>query len=368
MSSLCGSGGLFNCLPRRDTRLIHERSGNGSSIFTARAIKEAEDAKKQFDMTMEDKQKDVNKHELPYRPPDPSLILPQINFIEHLVVWDDDLTDLAVRYGTEESEIRRYNRRIVFDNLANVEGELIKIPVANGTTKEDFPDQRVIREDAPVVDRTAYLIDCFMHLTLGQVSVYEARFYLEENGWIVKDAITAYKCDLEWEKSVDSKTVNSAATIQSKTKTVKTSATTATASVSTTEPVVTSIPVAVATPVVLPVVTARPLLAWRAGRHGRHNNRQNGDEQELQPLYPTLTDTTTPSTISTSSVIASAPSMEMDELARVTAILSTDIVPSIQRDHSSNVTSDSSIPSSDSSSSQYHPLKSAVYPSLLLAA
>jgi hypothetical protein len=81
MSALC-SGGLFSsCFPNQNKRLLHEKNGNGngSSIFTAHEIKEAEDVKQK------EIKEEKKKHELPYRPPDPSLILPQVNFVEHLV-------------------------------------------------------------------------------------------------------------------------------------------------------------------------------------------------------------------------------------------------------------------------------------------
>ena len=49
--------------------------------------------------------------------------------VRHMVQPTDDLVDLALRYDTTVAAIRRYNRRVVFEQLDNVVGEQIHIPV-----------------------------------------------------------------------------------------------------------------------------------------------------------------------------------------------------------------------------------------------
>lgn len=58
---------------------------------------------------------------------------PDHTLIDHVVKDDDDLTALAVRYDLSEGEIRRFNRKVVFDHLLNVVGDTLKIPVTRST-------------------------------------------------------------------------------------------------------------------------------------------------------------------------------------------------------------------------------------------
>jgi len=80
---------------------------------------------------------------------------PGLKFAEHVVKADDDLTDLAVRFGTSEAEIKRYNRRVVFDRLDNVLGDTIFIPMSMDL--ETFPDQRPLEQKAINVEAFALL-------------------------------------------------------------------------------------------------------------------------------------------------------------------------------------------------------------------
>jgi hypothetical protein len=69
-------------------------------------------------------------HVSAYVPTDPlDDSVPSQRFVDHLVVPEDDLVDLALRYDTEVQLIRRHNRRVVFQHLDNVVGEVLRIPV-----------------------------------------------------------------------------------------------------------------------------------------------------------------------------------------------------------------------------------------------
>jgi hypothetical protein len=175
---------------------------------------------------------------------------------------------------------------------------------------------------------------------------------LEENEWVVKDAMTAYKADLEWEKSVDSKAATPSKLSTTVAKTKKPSA-----ALPSIAPVVSSIPVAVAVPV--PIATARPIMP-STRRHKQNHHRAHNDEMdgtELQPLYPSIHKPDT-NTTTIDEIIASAPSL--DELAPIDVPIIDNVVAA------ANIVEPTS--SSSSIGSVNSKLKSSVYPSLLLAA
>jgi len=61
----------------------------------------------------------------------PTSVDPNTKFVEHKVRAADDLDlwNIAAMYGVRPEDIRRYNRRVVFDYLDNVIGETIYIPI-----------------------------------------------------------------------------------------------------------------------------------------------------------------------------------------------------------------------------------------------
>jgi len=133
---------------------------------------------------------------------------PGVEFIRHQVKPSDDLTVLAIRYGTTESEIRRYNRRVVFDSLENVLFDFILIPIDGNEVRRGntFPDQRPeeqIKVDKQV-DEKYMKMRCFLlHGGPGtkfpQASKLEAEFYLEEGGYVLGKALEQWKDDITWE-------------------------------------------------------------------------------------------------------------------------------------------------------------------------
>lgn len=78
-----------------------------------------------------------------------STAAPPVRHIRHRVEVGDDLTALAVRYGTTEAQIKSLNRRIVFQVLDNVVGEFITIPATShfrADQEAETPEERAKRE------------------------------------------------------------------------------------------------------------------------------------------------------------------------------------------------------------------------------
>lgn len=155
---------------------------------------------------------------------------PEKRFIRHLVRPCDDLVDLAVRYRCSVSEIRQFNRRVVFEYLDNVMGEYIHIPIP-----DDFVFPRVDPNEKPgderdlevpgaggftlgelqlqaEINRQYYSERAFIsqaeklssNLAINQsVHENEARFYLSEANWDVRQALADFAEDLKFEQETE---------------------------------------------------------------------------------------------------------------------------------------------------------------------
>jgi len=127
----------------------------------------------------------------------PKVTDPNTKFIEYKVRASDDLDlwNVAATYGVRVEDIRRYNRRVVFDYLDNVIGETIYIPInvqeGDHIPKQPEADPKKIAEFKFVKDTGA--------------SHAEAKYYLEETNWEYEEAIKTFKDDVNWEKSKESK-------------------------------------------------------------------------------------------------------------------------------------------------------------------
>jgi len=127
----------------------------------------------------------------------PASIDPNTKFIEYQVRAADDLDlwNVAATYGVRVEDIRRYNRRVVFDYLDNVIGETIYIPI-NVQEGDHIPKQ-------PESDPKKILEFKFVAETgTGHA---EAKYYLEEANWEYNEAIKSYHEDINWERSQESK-------------------------------------------------------------------------------------------------------------------------------------------------------------------
>jgi len=131
-------------------------------------------------------------------------------FHAHKVHPSDTLDGLAVRYNTTVSQIRRYNRRIVFDTLDNVFGDTIFIP-RNGEVGIAPVDPKLEEERIKKEKMRAFLFkaghDCHES---------EAMFYLDENAFDLDKAWKQYQEDKEWEKVHPNPQISSKMTSQQK--------------------------------------------------------------------------------------------------------------------------------------------------------
>lgn len=107
---------------------------------------------------------------------------PPIRHIRHRVEVGDDLTALAVRYGTTEAQIKSLNRRIVFQVLDNVVGELITIPATSNfrNEQEETPEERAKREKELEQKRQFLAVQMFKEKAKVKDDA-EAEFYLVRN-------------------------------------------------------------------------------------------------------------------------------------------------------------------------------------------
>jgi len=131
-------------------------------------------------------------------------------FHAHKVHPSDTLDGLAVRYNTTVSQIRRYNRRIVFDTLDNVFGDNIFIPkngeVGLAPVDPKLEEQRIKKEK----------IRTFLFRAGHDCHESEAMFYLDENAFDLDTAWKQYQEDKEWEKVHPNPNVSSKMTSQEK--------------------------------------------------------------------------------------------------------------------------------------------------------
>lgn len=122
---------------------------------------------------------------------------PPVVMVSHLVQKTDDLTDLAVRYGTTISQIRSLNPRVFEQGLDNVMNEVITIPATRSIpTKEDPAVAARLAEHAEI-NRRAKAMDEFLQIT--QCPRVEAQFYLDEVEYDLQKALQAYQADVDWE-------------------------------------------------------------------------------------------------------------------------------------------------------------------------
>jgi len=127
----------------------------------------------------------------------PKLTDPNVKFLEYKVRASDDmdLWHLAATYGVSPDDIRRYNRRVVFDYLDNVIGETIYIPI-NVKEGDHIPKQ-------PESDPKKIAEFKFVHET--SCTHAEAKYYLEEADWSYEGALKSFRDDVSWEKSKESR-------------------------------------------------------------------------------------------------------------------------------------------------------------------
>ena len=120
-----------------------------------------------------------------------------ITLVKHKVVPGDDLTDLAVRYGSSVASIKAANRRIVFEVLDNVWGETIDIPATRvpvDASVDPAASAAAARKNKEFFARRSFLSECG-----GKCTEAEAGFYLEENDWEVQAALEQWRDDVEWD-------------------------------------------------------------------------------------------------------------------------------------------------------------------------
>lgn len=120
-----------------------------------------------------------------------------ISLVKHKVLPGDDLTDLAVRYGSSVASIKAANRRIVFEVLDNVWGETINIPATR--VPVDAPVDPVASAAAAKKNKEFFARRSFLTECGGKCTDAEAGFYLEENDWEVAAALEQWRDDVEWE-------------------------------------------------------------------------------------------------------------------------------------------------------------------------
>lgn len=132
-------------------------------------------------------------------------LTPVVTPIRHLVLPSDDLTELAVRYGTSEAQIKSHNRRIVFRVLDNVVGQHIIIPATCGFQQQDIDPDAIANERE--LNRQFHLVEEFQSRT--NCTKQEAEFYLEENQYHLTNAMNAYEADLSWESQQKSSSSSS---------------------------------------------------------------------------------------------------------------------------------------------------------------
>jgi hypothetical protein len=127
----------------------------------------------------------------------PKVTDPNMKFLEYKVRATDDLDvwNIAATYGVRVEDIRRYNRRVVFDYLDNVIGETIYIPInvqeGDHIPKQPEADPKKIAEFKFVKDTGC--------------SHAEAKYYLEDAEWDYDNAMKTFRDDVAWEKSKDSR-------------------------------------------------------------------------------------------------------------------------------------------------------------------
>jgi len=123
-----------------------------------------------------------------------------VKFISHKVHPDDSLAALAVRYYTTEESIRQYNRRVVFDSLDNVTGDILQIPCH--VSESDLPPPDPTKEEER---RKRELVRTFVRQAHQSNSSLlcqdsEAAFYLDEAEWSLDKAFKQWKEDTDWER------------------------------------------------------------------------------------------------------------------------------------------------------------------------
>jgi len=123
-----------------------------------------------------------------------------VKFIAHKVHPDDSLSALAVRYYTTEEAIRQYNRRVVFDTLDNVTGDIIQIPCHVSESDLAPPDPNKEEER-----RKRELVRNFVQKAVAsgkgiRCHDTEAAFYLDEAEWSLDKAFKQWKEDTDWER------------------------------------------------------------------------------------------------------------------------------------------------------------------------
>ena len=120
-----------------------------------------------------------------------------LQLVKHLVLPGDDLTDLAVKYGSSVASIKAANRRIVFEVLDNVLGQEITIPA----TRVPVDTPRDPAEVAEAAQRNQQFFARRSFQAKAKATEAEASFYLEENEWDVEAALAQWQDDVDWEKA-----------------------------------------------------------------------------------------------------------------------------------------------------------------------
>lgn len=120
-----------------------------------------------------------------------------ISLVKHKVLPGDDLTDLAVRYGSSVASIKAANRRIVFEVLDNVWGEVIDIPATR--VPVDAPVDPAASALAAKRNQEFFARRSFLTEAGGRCTEAEASFYLEENDWEVQAALEQWRDDVAWD-------------------------------------------------------------------------------------------------------------------------------------------------------------------------
>lgn len=123
-------------------------------------------------------------------------------FYVHTVQRDDDVTSLAMHYGTLPSVIKQHNPRArCFNHLDHMIGEKLYIPVdLNNLVTVRAPSEEKKR-------REHFAIMAFIQSASAKEKVPEAvaRYYLQEHGWNVDAALKAFNDDVNWENSEEGK-------------------------------------------------------------------------------------------------------------------------------------------------------------------
>jgi len=172
-------------VPVQDPTILAEAVAAPEVVSSGRTSQEEEDEGEEVHERQQQRQEQQEQQPQQQQPQQqqPS---PATAFVEHVIMPEDTLFGILLRYNVSKRELKRWND---FPGESFHCLDVLRVPIGK-------PDQL----EADMQDPSSRQIILQRFKTSTRLGEKEALYYLDENGWHLEAAVAQFRADDEWAK------------------------------------------------------------------------------------------------------------------------------------------------------------------------